>query len=150
MAYEEKGLWLQLGATLVILFIYGQTLIGYSPDELASAGVISSLLMKIVIFSISIMVIGHIALAIVDHRNAEGPKDEREQLIELKGAYHGYWVLQVGVYLAVTHYLVEISDWSFSLHFDIPFMTLHILCSAFLLAEAVAYGKQLWHHRAGI
>ena len=62
--------------------------------------------------------------------------DEREKLIDLFGNKQALWVLQAGVCIAIFDYTAQAQNWSPTIEYTIPYLSLHIMVIAFVLSEA--------------
>jgi len=81
----------------------------------------------------------HTMVAIQSPRDARVPKDEREQLIELRATRLAFYVLLSGIVAAIM-----------SLHFPVSvWMLSQFVLFAVVLAELVRFGGQIALHRRG-
>jgi len=149
-SFQEKNLWLELIATLVIFAYYIEQLLGFSGSQLADSTVIINVLFKVVMFSVILMSVSFAILAIINYKDVNKPLDERESLIELKGSYYSNWVLKLGVVIAIAQYALESNAWAIGLHQNIPFLPLHILVLSFLLSEFISCVIQIRLFRKGV
>lgn len=149
-SFQEKNLWLELTATVLIFSYYLEQLLGFTRFQLADSTVIISLLFKVVMFSVILMSVSFAILTIINYKDAKKPLDEREALIDLKGSYYSNWILKVGVVIAVAQYALESNAWAIGLHQNIPFLPLHILVLAFLLSEFISCVIQVRLFRKGV
>lgn len=149
LSFQEKSLWVELITTLYILGYYLTKLMGMSTEQLGDFEQINTLLLRIVIFTIGVMIISHIVLAIFNPKTAEAPLDEREKLIELKANRYGLWVLQVGVVASIVLQLFEIGDFR-EPSLTLPFASLHLLVTTFVISELINSGSQLWFTKKGV
>jgi len=107
------------------------------------------LLITTVIWLTIISIVSHIVLAIINHKEANNPEDERDKLIELKGCRVGYILLSVGVVISIVH--VQLNNligeyWGISPTIDLlNFM--HIIIMSFLIADLAKYATQLYYYR---
>lgn len=89
-----------------------------------------------VVVLVIIQIAGHIVIAIADRRTEP---DERDRLIELKGARNASYVLATGVFLALCAALLTEGNFVFT----------HLLMGFWVLAQLVEIGSQLFLHRQG-
>lgn len=74
--------------------------------------------------------------------------DVREKQINLIGYKYSAWILQVGLAVGIFQYQIEANQF-FADKISMPFLPLHIMVVAFILAEIVFYGVQLIKGRTG-
>jgi len=79
----------------------------------------------------------HIVIAVRDPKEARTPKDEREQLIDLKAARVAFYVLMAGAWLSIG---------TLHLHFDRLRIADSVL-GAIIVAELVKYATQIALYR---
>jgi len=149
-SFQEKSLWLEFSATVIIFSYYLNQLLGFDNKQLADGSLIIGVLFEVVMYTVVLMIISSVILAIINHKDADKPLDEREQLIELKGSYYSNWVLKVGIVIAIGQYALESNEWAIGLHQNIPFLPLHILVVSFLLSELVSFFVQIWLSHKGV
>jgi hypothetical protein len=94
------------------------------------------------------MIISHILLEFASEKELEQPLDVREKQINLIGYKYSAWILQIGLVIGIFQYQIEASDF-FAEKMVIPFLPLHIMVVAFILAEVVNYSAQLIKGRTG-
>jgi len=133
-SFQEKSLWLMaVGLVGWFGFYFGTVL----PTETANVMPHQMALFVLAIVMLVIMqIVGHIVLAIVDRRSET---DERDRLIELKGTRNAAHVLATGVLLALSAALMT----------DGNFVFTHVLLGAWVLAQLVQIGSQLFLYRRG-
>ena len=85
ITYQEKSIWGQLIATLVV---YGRYFISGSPGSLAGT----------IVLLVIIQIVAQIAIAVA---NRPEPKDERDRLIDAKAYRAGYLLLVTGTILCM-------------------------------------------------
>ena len=149
LSFRELMISLDLVATLGILYFYLVRLLAATPEMLADASFISTLLLKVIVFSVAISIVSSLLLEFISDGELEQPLDEREKLISLSGNKYALWILQVGVCIAFFQYTAEAHNFGPAAEYNIPFLPLHIMLVSFLLSEAVNYLMQLVKGRAG-
>ena len=121
-------------------------ILGFNNTQLADGSLIIGVLFEVVMYSVVLMIISSVILAFINHKDADKPLDEREQLIELKGSYYSNWILKVGIVIAIGQYALESNEWVIGLHQNIPFLPLHILVISFLLSELATFLYEFGYH----
>lgn len=149
ISFRELTLTIELLVSVYIIYIYGQYVFNATPEQLASASWLSGVLLKIIIYSIILMIISHILLAFVSDDELDQPLDVREKQIDLVGYKYTAWILQIGICLAIFQYQAEANNWGPAGEYNIPFLSLHIMMIAFLIAEITKYATQLYKGRTG-
>ncbi|PAJ74000.1 hypothetical protein CJF42_12665 [Pseudoalteromonas sp. NBT06-2] len=150
ISFREKSLWLEFIATVIIFNYYMNQILGFNNTQLADGSLIIGVLFEVVMYSVVLMIISSVILAFINHKDADKPLDEREQLIELKGSYYSNWILKVGIVIAIGQYALESNEWVIGLHQNIPFLPLHILVISFLLSELATFFIRIWLSRRGV
>lgn len=149
ISFRELTLSINLLASTYIGYFYLQRVFYATPEQLASATWLSELLLQVIIYSIAIMVISYIVLAVVSDNELAQPLDVREKQINLVGYKYTAYILQAGICIAIFQYQAEAQGFGPSIEYNIPFLPLHIMISAFLLAEIANYSAQLYKGRTG-
>ncbi|MBV7317573.1 hypothetical protein [Shewanella sp. NIFS-20-20] len=149
ISFRELTLSVDLLITGFIGYFYLQHLLQASPEQLSSASWVSGLLLEVIIYSIVLMVCSQILLAFISDKELEQPLDVREKQINLIGYKYTTYILQVGIVLAIIQYQVEAQLGIILIGKNVPFLTLHIMVCAFIIAEIVNYTTQLFKGRTG-
>ena len=148
-SFRELTLSIDFLVTGYIFYLYLSQLFNATPEQLASIEWLSSLLLEIIIYSIVLMVVSYILLALISDDELSQPMDVREKQISLVGYKYSAIILQVGVVFAIFQYNISAQDFDFMQQRTVPYLPLHILIVAFLTAELAHYGVQLYKGRTG-
>ncbi|KVX00724.1 MULTISPECIES: hypothetical protein [Shewanella] len=148
-SFRELTLSIDFLVTGYIFYLYLSQLFNATPEQLASIEWLSSLLLEIIIYSIVLMVVSYILLALISDDELSQPMDVREKQISLVGYKYSAIILQVGVVFAIFQYNIAAQDFDFMQQRTVPYLPLHILIVAFLTAELAHYGVQLYKGRTG-
>jgi hypothetical protein len=141
MSFREKSAWIIL-VTLVVLtvayLIHMPRPFTLSP---APGGEMFHMLMHMLATFVSVVVIGHVVIAIMSPRDARTPRDERERLINLKAtavaAYVFMFLSLGGVFVAM--HIVGTNEIGLS----------YLLLFSFIIAEIVNYALRVYYYRRG-
>ena len=147
-SFREATLLVDLLVCGYILFMYLEAVLLASNEQLANISWVSALLGKVVIYSIVLMVASYIMLSLASDKELEQPLDVREKQINLIGYKYSAWILQIGLAVGILQYQIEAYE-IFAGKINIPFLALHIMVVAFILAEIVNYLMQLIKGRTG-
>jgi hypothetical protein len=136
MSFREKSAWVSL---LLILAIFGPYfwLVGraLSGATHVHGGTQFALIGVFVILEVVL----HIAIAVQSPRAARAPKDEREDLIDLRATRGAFYVLLGGALFSI-----------FTLHFPINVWTLsQFVLFSVVVAELVKFARQIVLFRRG-
>lgn len=136
-SFEEKSVWIQLGAMLIGLGIYfvlaGRMLVSGVREVSAFA----ALFMVAVVFMVVLMIIAYVLAAVSS--KVEG-RDERDRLISWKAEYRSAWLVAVGVCSAVTCMAAGVANvW-----------TANLLLLFLALAEVFGFVLQIVYYRRGV
>jgi hypothetical protein len=136
-SFEEKSVWIQLGAMTVGLGVYfviaGRMLASGVHDFRAFA----AMFMVAVVFMVVLMVIAYAVAALTT--KVEG-RDERDRLIAWKAEHRSAWLTAVGVLGAVTCMAAGVDNvW-----------TAHLLLLSLALSEILGFVLQLVYYRRGV
>ncbi|RPA23086.1 hypothetical protein [Shewanella frigidimarina] len=148
-SFRELTLAIDFLVTGYIFYLYLSQLFNATPEQVASIEWLSSLLLEIIIYSIVLMVVSYILLALISDDELSQPMDVREKQISLVGYKYSAIILQVGVVFAIFQYNIAVQDFDFMQQRTVPYLPLHILIVAFLTAELAHYGVQLYKGRTG-
>jgi hypothetical protein len=136
-SFEEKSVWIQLGAMTVGLGVYfaiaGRMLAAGVRDVRAFA----ALFMVAVVFMVVLMVIAYVTAALTS--KVEG-RDERDRLISWKAEYRSAWIIAAGVLGAVTCMAAGVDNvW-----------TANILLLSLAMSEVLGFVLQIVYYRRGV
>ncbi|MBO1896648.1 hypothetical protein HNW13_012825 [Shewanella sp. BF02_Schw] len=148
-SFRELTLSIDFLVTGYIFYLYLSQLFNATPEQFASIEWLSSLLLEIIIYSIVLMVVSYVLLALISDDELSQPMDVREKQISLVGYKYSAIILQVGVVFAIFQYNIAAQDFDFMQQRTVPYLPLHILIVAFLTAELAHYGVQLYKGRTG-
>lgn len=133
-SFQEKSLWLSMIAIIASFGFYLITVLpAHSAVVLPHQVVLFALVVVLVVIT---QLAGHVVIAIIDRRTQT---DERDQLIGLKGARNGGYVLATGVFCALCTALATSGNFAFT----------HVLLGFWVLAQLTEIGSQLFFYRRG-
>jgi hypothetical protein len=152
MSHLEKSLWLSLIISVYILVRYMLSYIElYDTNALTDAHLFDNII-DAVVTMVTLEIVLQTIVAILDHKQADSPADERDKLISTKSYRNAYVILSFGVILCIAQifalqvfpeHMVFVSSLS-------PlFNLLHWLVLAFLLAEITKLASQAYYYRWG-
>ncbi len=136
-SFEEKSVWIQLGAMLLALggylFVAGRML---------AAGVLEAapyfaVFMVSAVLMVAILIAGHIVAAITGPTD---PADERDRQIGWRAESRSSWLLGAGAFLAITGLALGYA----------PGWIANLLMVSMFASEILKYLLQLWHYRRGV
>jgi cytochrome b561 len=131
MSFREKCAWISF--VLLLLLLAGVALGGH----VGAAGF--HYFLALLIGFVLLQVLLRVVIAWQAPKDARTPKDEREQLIDLKAARIGFYALVAGVLLSMLAVHVHGNPWS----------GLHTMVFAVLLAWAIKLGAEIVYYRRG-
>lgn len=139
MSFREKSAWISFVTILVVFGAYFWTIrsvlrgdIGYEAAFPVEVG----LIVAFVLIEIAL----HIALAMQSPSEARAPRDEREQLIEMRATRVAFQVLVVGALAGVGLMHMTRSVWAMGQH----------MLLAVVVAQLVRFGGQILYFRRGV
>ncbi|HNP88977.1 MAG: hypothetical protein JST60_12360 [Chloroflexi bacterium SZAS-1] len=133
-SFQEKSLWVMfVGLLAAFGFYFATALPGRAANVMPQQVV---LFVLAVVFLVITQVVGQAIIASLDRNHRT---DERDQLIALKGARSGSYVLAVGVFVALCTALVTAGNFAFT----------HVLLGFWVAAQLVEIGWQLFLYRRG-
>lgn len=148
MSYKEKS----IAASLVILiYIWGNYLveiITLEGQDVLTIEAVNGLLFAVVIKTIVLEIFLQTVVAIIDHKNASAIDDERDKLIRLKSAVNAYWILSIGIPIAVFHTIVPSGVLSFEVLGN-DYAVVHIIMFCAVLAEIIRLSSKLYFYHRG-
>ena len=147
-SFREATLLFDLLICGYILYLYARAMVHATTEQLSNISWVSALLGEVVIFSIVLTVFSYIILALASEKELEQPMDVREKQINLIGYKYSAWILQIGLVISILQYQIEATEF-FADKMTFPFLSLHIMVVAFILAEVVFYSIQLIKGRMG-
>ena len=131
MSFREKCAWISF--VLLMLLLAGVAVAGH----LEEAGF--HYFLALMIGFVLLQVVLRLIIAWQAPKDARTPKDEREQLIDLKATRIGFYALVAGVLLAMVAVHVHGNPWS----------GLHTMLLAVLLAWAIKFASEIVYYRRG-
>lgn len=134
MSFREKCAWVSF--VLLVLLIVGFALGGHL--ELDGIDGLHYFLALILGFAL-LQVLLRVIIARQAPKDARTPKDEREQLIDLKAARIGFYALVAGVLLSMLLVHVHGNPWT----------GLESMVLAVLVAWAIKFATEIVYHRRG-
>ena len=138
MAFKEKSAWLMLIATLVV-GLYMTYAVVQTYMELQQVPAVLPVFIKLTVTLIILSVIGQIALAIANRKQAEQKADEREKVFIRRGQAVAGGVLAFGVVASLIHFLF-LSDGN---------LLFYSCLLSLVVAQVVEYAVQIVSFRRG-
>jgi hypothetical protein len=148
ISFRELTLVVDFFITGCILYFYVESLCYGTAEQLSSVTWLSSLLLKVIIYSIVLSIASYLLLTFISDDELSKPLDVREKQISLMGYKYSATILQIGVVLAIFQYNMAAQGIA-ALEDLIPHIPLHVMVVAFLLAELANYGAQIVKGRSG-
>jgi hypothetical protein len=140
MSFREKRAWVTLVTLIVVLIVFW---LHIPPTQMLRPApdlwVLHVLMLTITTF-VTIKLIAHIVMALRSPRDARTPKDEREQLIDLKGtavAWYVFVILSLGGIFVTIHLGANEIGLGF------------VVLLSFVVAEIVNYAVRIFYYRRG-
>jgi len=137
MPFREKSAWISLVLILVVFGPYfwfvGRALSGQDHVHFGTQFALIGLF-------IVLEVVLHVAIAVQSPRDARAPRDERENLIDLRATRFAFYVLFAGVMMSILSLHYPISVWVLS----------QLVLFSVVAAEVVKFGSQIVFFRRGI
>lgn len=151
MSYKEKSIWISI---LVMVFIwadYAFSVIDLHNSALLNMEAINSLLVDAVVFTIVLEIVLHIVVAVIAHKDANTPADERDKLISLTSIKHAYNLLFAGVVLAIIYLTIPSLSTYFFPEIALPYeyLVMHLIILFAFAAELVRLLTQVFYYRRG-
>ena len=139
MSFREKSAWISLASLIVVFGSYftfiGMVLAGFARNRFAL------FLVMVVVFIIAEVVL-HLVIATQSPRDARTPKDEREQLIELKATRTAFHVLLISAFGSIGTVHLRLSDPD-----DHLWLMMQAILFSIVLAEGVKFGRVIVLYR---
>ncbi|MEH6397044.1 hypothetical protein [Pseudoalteromonas sp.] len=149
ISFRELTLSIDLLVSVYISFFYVDSLINATTEQLASVSWLSGLLLQVLTYSVVLMVLSYLLLAFISDNELKQPLDVREKQINLIGYKYKAVILQVGICIAIFQYQIEANGWGPTIEYNIPYLPMHVMVGAFLIAEITNYIAQLYKGRTG-
>ncbi|NMP31275.1 hypothetical protein HII17_06855 [Thalassotalea sp. M1531] len=152
MSFIHKSVWIQFFITLFIGYHYIDSFIYlYEANKLTNEGYTELLIFtafQLVILNIAV----HTIVAIFSNKDEiEQQRDERDDLIALKGSNAAYNLLSVWVMIIVVQLWLKSIPGAYY-YFEAlsaEFNVLNMLLVGFLLAEIIRFSTKLYHYHKG-
>ncbi len=136
-SFEEKSVWIQLGAmsiSLGVYFVLAARMLGSGVREMS---VFAALFLVAVVVMVVLMIVAYGVAALL--RKPE-MRDERDRLIAWKSEYRSAWLTAVGILAAVTCMVAGVNNvW-----------TANLLLLSLALAEILGFILQIVSYRRGV
>jgi len=149
ISFRELTLSIDLLVSVYISFFYVDSIINATTEQLASVSWLSGLLLQVLTYSVVLMVLSYLLLAFISDNELKQPLDVREKQINLIGYKYKAVILQVGICIAIFQYQIEANGWGPAIEYNIPYLSMHVMVGAFLIAEITNYIAQLYKGRTG-
>ncbi len=136
-SFEEKSVWVQLGATMLALVSYALVagwMLSRGVTELPAYAAVFGVSVAAMV---AVMVAGLVAAAISGRRDSP---DERDRLIAWKAEHRSSWLLVLGVMAALAGLVLGMSS----------LWVAHALLIALFLSQLLAYVLQVVWYRRGV
>ena len=136
MSFREKSAWISVVLLLIVFGPYfGRVGLAFAGKTHVHVGTQFALIGVFLLLEIAL----HVVVAVRSPRDARAPKDEREDLIDLRSTRAAFRVLLAGVFIAIL-----------TLHFPVNvWMLSQLVLFAAVLAELVRFGNQIRLFRRG-
>jgi hypothetical protein len=135
-SFREKSAWISFFSLLVVFGIYFWHVLRVLAGQ-AEARATGRLFFSLLIVLVAVEVVLHVLIAVQSPKDARTPKDEREQLIELRATRLAFFVLLVGALLAIATIHHGVGRWGL----------VHCVLFAVVVAELVRFGSQIVFYR---
>jgi hypothetical protein len=139
MSFREKSAWISFVSLLAVFGSYftyiGMVLAGLARNRFAL------FLMMALVFIVAEVAL-HVVIASRSPRDARTPRDEREQLIELKATRTAFYVLLISAFGALGTVHLQLSDPD-----DHLWLMMQAILFSVVLAEAVKFGREIVLYR---
>lgn len=136
-SFEEKSVWIQLGAmsiSLGVYFVLAARMLGSGVREMSA---FAALFLVAVVVMVVLMIVAYGIAALL--RKPER-RDERDRLIAWKSEYRSAWLTAVGILGAVTCMVAGVNNvW-----------TANLLLLSLALAEILGFILQIVSYRRGV
>ena len=151
MSYKERSIWVSLGILLYIWFNYFTNIFALNNLQILTIENVNELLFDVVIITIVLEVILQIVIAIIDNKDANYNEDERDKIISLHGFRYAYFILSMGVVLAVFYTVFPtLATYIFpSVTLPNGYMVMHFIIVFALIAEITNLVTKIFYYRRG-
>jgi archaellum biogenesis protein FlaJ (TadC family) len=137
MSFREKTAWVTLIAILLVIaffFTHGPEIWSPAPDPWTF-----HLLAAAMGAFLAIEVVAYVVLYLKYPKDARTPRDEREEIIALKGTRLAAWVYMIGSFVALL-----------TIHHGATARTIpYLIVLAFAVAQVVNYAARIVYYRRG-
>jgi len=149
LSFQEKSIWVSVIAILVVFGYYFISIFS-AAGSMTSAETIFRFIGAIVILVI-IEITLHILIAVTDVKGAEEHDvvDERDRLVAIKANRNAYFVLTIGVFTLIGHFVASEMARYPGPDFT-PLMSANLLLLIVVSAEIVNFSSQLYYYRKGV
>ena len=138
MPFREKTAWVSLLATGGVWGVYFWRLWPDLQDRSLQAGSVGLFIGGVVVLTV-IQIVVAIALALSSGKAADAPMDERERLIDLRGARAGFYALNAACVCASALWLLGAS----------PLVMANAVLAAMVVGEIIRSGFVIVGYRRG-
>ena len=137
MSFREKSAWISF---VLIVLVFGPYFWLVGRQLMGGAHVHGGTQFALIALFFVLEVVVHVAIAVRSPRDARAPKDEREDLIDLKATRAAFYVLFGGALMSI-----------FTMHFRVTvwIMSQFVLFSI-VIAELVKFSRQIVLFRRGL
>jgi hypothetical protein len=136
MSFREKSAWISL---VLIVLVFGPYFWLVGRSFAGSGHVHHGTQFALITLFVVLEVVVHVAIAVQSPRDARAPKDEREDLIDLRATRTAFYVLFAGVLISI-----------FTLHFPVgAWMLSQFVLFSIVVAELVKFARQIVLFRRG-
>lgn len=133
-SFEERSVWVQLVALLVVLggyFVVSGWMLSRGIEELAPY---VPLFIAATVLLVVVLVVGHIGAAVVGKPEK---RDERDRIIGWRAESNSSWLLGAGVFCAIVGLIFSIA----------PVWIAHLLLASLFASEALKLSLQVVYYR---
>lgn len=140
MSFEEKSTWVSLAIiTFVFTGYFSQVYEGLLSGNLDKAA-ITGLFAGAVITIIVLEIVFHIAISVLNVKDADRSTDERDNLFSMKAGNISGWVLGIGVLIVAGHTFITEPD---------AIWVANLLLFVVFVSQVVSYALQIFYYRRG-
>ncbi len=137
MSFREKSAWISL---ILILVVFGPYFWLVARAVSGVDHVHFGMQFAMIGVFIVLEIVVHVAIAIQSPREARAPRDERENLIDLRATRAAFYVLLVGTFASIMALHVPMTVWTLS----------QLVLLSIVIAELVKFASQIVFFRRGI
>jgi C4-dicarboxylate transporter len=151
MSYKERSIWISLLITIYIWFNYFSELYWSAQQGTLTTSSMQEELLSVVAMTITLEVLHHIVIAIIDNKNANYDEDERDKQISLMGSQNAYYILSFTAVATVLHLLFPALSHGLVLALNLPneYAIINIVIFGTLVAEITKFATQVFYYRRG-